>query len=64
MCLSTAYANTKSADSVMAKNVTAITFDRGDIILTDLMGAETRVEGHISIVDLVGGTVVIDTDGR
>lgn len=61
MCLSTAYANTKSADTVMAKNVTTIGFDGGDIVLVDLMGAEVRVSGKLTHVDLVNGVVIVNT---
>ncbi|NLB28720.1 MAG: CooT family nickel-binding protein [Clostridiales bacterium] len=62
MCLSTAYANIRSAETVMAKNVTQLGFDGGDIILTDLMGAEVRVTGTLSFVDLVNGVVIISTE--
>lgn len=61
MCLSTAYANLRSAETVMAKNVTQIEFDGDDIILTDLMGAEVRVKGALTLVDLINGVVIIDT---
>lgn len=61
MCLSTAYANSRSADTVMANNVTSIGFDGSDIVLTDLMGAEIRVTGALTLVDLINGIVIIDT---
>ena len=61
MCLSTAYANSRSAETVMAKNVTQIGFDGSQIVLTDLMGAEVRVTGSLSLVDLVNGVVIIST---
>ncbi|MDR0838348.1 MAG: CooT family nickel-binding protein [Oscillospiraceae bacterium] len=64
MCLSTAYANTKSSETVMAKNVTTITFDGDEIILTDLMDSEIRVQGRLTYIDLVNATVIIDTEGR
>jgi predicted RNA-binding protein len=62
MCLSTAYARVKSPETVMAKNITSVTFDGDDIILTDLMDEEIRVEGKLILVDLVNGMVIIDTD--
>ena len=62
MCLSTAYDRTKSPENVMAKNITTIAFDGDAIILTDLMEAETRVVGKLVLLDLVNGTVIIDTE--
>jgi Predicted RNA-binding protein. len=62
MCLSTAYADTKAPENVMARNVTTITFDGDEIILKDLMETETRIVGKLVLVDLVNGTVIIDTD--
>ncbi|MDR0446042.1 MAG: CooT family nickel-binding protein [Oscillospiraceae bacterium] len=62
MCLSTAYSRVKSPDTIMAKNITQITFDGDEIILTDLMDEELRVSGKLSLVDLVNGLVIIDTN--
>lgn len=61
MCLSTAYANTKTSENIMAKNVTTIGLDGGDIVLTDLMENEIRVEGSLLSVDLINGVVIIAT---
>lgn len=63
MCLSTAYANTRSAETVMAKNITQIAFDGDEIVLTDLMESETRIVGTLTLVDLINGVVIIDTSG-
>jgi predicted RNA-binding protein len=62
MCLSTAYSRVKSPETVMAKNITSITFDGDEIILTDLMDEEIRVYGRLKLVDLVNGMVIIDTE--
>ncbi|MDR0905574.1 MAG: CooT family nickel-binding protein [Oscillospiraceae bacterium] len=62
MCLSTAYARVKSPETIMAKNITSITFDGDEIILTDLMDEEIRVYGRLKLVDLVNGMVIIDTE--
>jgi predicted RNA-binding protein len=63
MCLSTAYSKVKSPDAIMARNVTKITFDGDEIILTDLMDEEFRVAGRLTLVDLVNGLVIIDAEG-
>jgi predicted RNA-binding protein len=46
----------------MAKNITKITFDGDEIVLTDLMDEELRVEGKLTLVDLVNGLVIIDAE--
>jgi predicted RNA-binding protein len=61
MCLSTAYSNVRDPETVMAKNVTQITFDGDDIMLVDLMDNEIRVPGKLKMVDLINAYVIIDT---
>jgi predicted RNA-binding protein len=62
MCLSTAYSRVKSPETIMAKNITKITFEDDEIVLTDLMDEELRVPGRLSLVDLVNGLVIIDAE--
>ncbi|MDR1064822.1 MAG: CooT family nickel-binding protein [Oscillospiraceae bacterium] len=62
MCLSTAYSRVKSPETIMAKNITKITFEDDEIVLTDLMDEEIRVPGRLSLVDLVNGLVIIDAE--
>ena len=62
MCLSTAYLNQKAEDRIAARYVASIEVQGSRIILTDVMGFTTEIEGHISSVDLTGGTVVIATE--
>lgn len=59
MCLSTAYKNNKSDDSVIARYVSKIEVRGNSVTLTDVMGIETEIEGTLSFVDLTGGVVVI-----
>ena len=61
MCLSTAYLNHKDEDKIAARYVANIEVVGGKIILTDVMGFTTEVEGSILSVDLTGATVVIAT---
>lgn len=61
MCLSTAYLDRKDEDKVAARYVASIDVNGRDIILTDVMGFTTQIEGSISSVDLTGGTVIIST---
>ncbi|MBR3545059.1 MAG: CooT family nickel-binding protein [Oscillospiraceae bacterium] len=62
MCLSTAYLNHKDEDKIAARYVANIEVNGNKIILTDVMGFTTEVEGSILSVDLTGATVVIATD--
>ncbi len=62
MCLSTAYRNEKGEDAVLARYVAQVEVRGKKVLLTDVVGAETEVEGFVSFVDLTGGTVIIRTD--
>jgi len=61
MCLSTAYYNKKDEANIAASYVAKVEVDGEQVVLTDVMGYETRIEGKIASVDLTGGTVVITT---
>ena len=62
MCLSTVYLNKKEEDLIAARYVDSIKVLGNRIVLTDVMGAETEIEGRISYVDLTGGSVIIASD--
>ncbi len=62
MCLSTAYLNKKEESMIAARYVDSIRVEGGKVILTDVMGAVTEIDGTISYVDLTGGSVIIATD--
>ena len=64
MCLSTAYLNRKEESLIAAKFVDSIKVEDGKVIMTDVMGAVTEIEGTISFVDLTGGSVIISTDAN
>lgn len=61
MCLSTAY-KTSDPGCVIMEYVSAIQIDGDKVILTDVMGDQTTVEGKLAMVDLTGGVVRIDCD--
>jgi len=61
MCLSTAYKDEKTSDNILMKNVVSISVDGGNVILTDLMDNEIRIDGRLLKADLVNGYVIIDT---
>ena len=55
MCLATVFK--ESDDSVIFKNVSRIDVDGDKVILRDIMGDETVVEGRILMVDLANSIV-------
>ena len=60
MCLATVFK--ESDDSVIFKNVSRIDVDGDKVILRDIMGSETRIEGSILMVDLANSTVKLKCD--
>lgn len=57
MCLATVYK--EQDDSVILKNVSRLDVDGNKIVLRDIMGMETVVEGQILMVDLANSIVKI-----
>ena len=60
MCLATVY---KEPDNtVVCKNVRRIDVDGEYVLITDIMGEETKVQGQILSVDLVNSIVKLQCD--
>ena len=59
MCLATVYGKKNDTESVILKNATRIDEDGKKIVIRDIIGMETVVEGEIQMVDLAGGVVKI-----
>ena len=62
MCLSKVYEKSGAVERLLLNNVQRIRFDGGDVVFTDLLENETRLRGRLTLVDLVGGRVVVETD--
>ena len=60
MCLATVYK--ESDNPVILKNPSRIDVDGGKLILRDIMGQETVVEGKILMVDLANSIVKISCE--
>ena len=60
MCLATGYK--ESDDTIICKNVSKILVEGNTLILRDIMGSETRIEGSILMVDLANSTVKLKCD--
>ena len=60
MCLATVYK--ESDDTVILKNTSRIDVDGEKLILRDIMGQETVVEGKIIMVDLANSIVKISCE--
>lgn len=44
---------------MVAKNISTVEIDGDSVILTDILGAETRIKGKLTKADLVNGVVEI-----
>ncbi len=60
MCLSTVYSN-QDPDNVIMEYVSKIAIDGDKITLTDVMGDEKTVYGKLTLADLTGAVVKIDS---
>lgn len=60
MCLATVYK--ESDDTVICRNVSKILVEGDELIIRDIMGDETRVEGKILMVDLANSIVKLQCD--
>ena len=59
MCLATVYK--ESDDTVICRNVSKILVE-GEVIIRDIMGEETSIEGKILMVDLANSIVKLQCD--
>ena len=57
MCLATVQ---KSDDTVVCRNVSSIDVDGEKVIIRDIMGDESVIEGKILMVDLANSLVKLD----
>ena len=60
MCLATVYK--ERDDTVICRNVSKIIVDDDTVIIRDIMGEETTVEGKILMVDLANSIVKLRCD--
>lgn len=59
MCLANVYENSIEQENLLLANVQRIDCKEGFVVLVDLFERETRVEGRLATIDLVGNTAVI-----
>lgn len=60
MCLATVYK--ESDDTVICRNVSKILVEGEKVIIRDIMGEETSIEGKIRMVDLANSIVKLQCD--
>lgn len=60
MCLATVYK--ESDDTVICRNVSKILVEGEQVIIRDIMGEETSIEGKILMVDLANSIVKLQCD--
>lgn len=59
MCLATVYGKKDDTESVILKNASRIEVDGKKIVIRDIIGMETVIEGTIETVDLANAVVKI-----
>ncbi len=59
MCLSTVYRDARQEENVLCKFVATIEAQGERLKFTDVLGAETEIEGHLVSADLTNGTVIV-----
>ena len=59
MCLATVYGKQNDTESIILKNATRIDVDGKKIVIRDIIGMETVIEGEILMVDLANAVVQI-----
>ena len=62
MCLSNVYENSVERKNLILSNEQRIDCKDGFVVLVDLVQRETRVEGRLLTIDLVGNTAIIVKD--
>lgn len=60
MCLSTAYSSKNGVETLICDRVTNISVDEGKVILTNLLGMSTVVNGFLKNVDLNKNVITIE----
>ena len=61
MCLSTAYKNEKKPENAIASNIMMVDVDGDQVILVDLFGIKTVVEGSLKRASLTDGYIILNT---
>jgi predicted RNA-binding protein len=59
MCLSTVYLVGGEGRKPLGEYISGVRVEDGKIILSDIMGAETKIEGVIQNIDLVKNIILI-----
>lgn len=61
MCLSSAYQVKDGVDSLVCDKVTNVAVEEGKVILTNLLGMNTVVEGVLRNIDLNRNIILIES---
>ncbi len=60
MCLATVYGKKSDSEELLLKNASRIDVDGKKIVIRDIIGMETVIEGEILMVDLANAVVKIN----
>lgn len=64
MCLSVVYKDEVNEANLLARNIADVRIDEDRIVLTDLMGVRTVIDGSLERVDLMDNYIVIKGQRR
>lgn len=59
MCLSNVYKNDTNSDNLLYRNIADVRIEGNKIILTDLMGIRSEIEGFVEKVDLMDNYIIV-----
>ncbi|NLW65355.1 MAG: CooT family nickel-binding protein [Clostridiales bacterium] len=60
MCLSSAYTTKNGIDTLICDRVTNVSVDGGKVVLTNLLGMDTVVNGALKSIDLNKNVITIE----
>jgi predicted RNA-binding protein len=64
MCLSTVYLFDGEKEVKLAENIGGVKVEGGRVILTDLLGIRTVVEGQVEKIDLMDNYIILKGPAR
>ena len=60
MCLSNVYDKKVSDDNLLYRNIADISFEDGELTLTDIMGIKRSIRATVKKIDLLDNYIVVD----
>lgn len=61
MCLSTVYLRGQGEETLVARDVSSLSVGQGQVVCTDILGAQVTVPGQVQEVDLVNNLIWLES---